>query len=235
MTYETGKSVRSAPVLVQFYAFDYDESRLSYVLQYALRWRVDMLEPAGDGNDQDLATFYDSVWRGAKVEVFGHGFDIDATNLLSANSIAGIAYYEGFRFPPFLPAGSHELKLDLQGVSLDPARLSAIYDSPATGDDRALIPAIFAGDDRIELGGDNLLSGYGGNDTILGGAGRDLLRGGTGDDRVTAGAGNDRLFLDRGSDTLDGGSGIDQIVALGWKGVSIDLTVSGTQWTGRGH
>lgn len=72
----------------------------------------------------------------------------------------------------------------------------------------------------------NRLSGNGGNDTLTGGNGNDTLAGGEGDDLIHADAGND---------TIDGGNGIDRLsFANAPGGVTVDLSLTGAQDTGRG-
>ncbi len=68
--------------------------------------------------------------------------------------------------------------------------------------------------------GDDTLRGLGGNDVLTGGAGADVLDGGDGDDTLRGdgadtlygGAGNDRL---EGGAWIDGGAGLDRLVASG--------------------
>ncbi len=69
------------------------------------------------------------------------------------------------------------------------------------------------------------LNGAPGNDTLLGRGGNDSLNGGTGDDSLN-GLG--------GTNTLDGGSGIDTADYSGVFGATVDLSMSGFQFTGGG-
>ncbi len=118
-------------------------------------------------------------------------------------------------------------------------------------------------DTLIGLGGDDKISGGAGDDVIQGNDGADILSGGTGNDTVSGGAGDDRVSGDAGDDILEGGAGDDLIiggagndtasyanaafssfygfqntangpVSLFYRGVTVDLAVSGPQDTGEG-
>ena len=82
-----------------------------------------------------------------------------------------------------------------------------------TADDRAVLAAIFAGDDDFVLSGTaDVAYGYGGNDTMRGNGGNDQIYGLTGADRLLGNDGNDLLVGGTGNDTLIGGDGNDRIV-----------------------
>ena len=112
-------------------------------------------------------------------------------------------------------------------------------------------------------GGDDRINGGAGNDVIQGEDGADTLYGGTENDTVSGGAGNDKVYGDAGNDVLEGGAGDDLIVGgagsdtasyanaafssvygfqntaagpvtLFYRGVNVDLAISGPQNTGEG-
>lgn len=81
-----------------------------------------------------------------------------------------------------------------------------------TADDRAVLAAVFAGDDDFVLSSTaDIAYGYGGNDTMRGNGGNDQLYGLAGADRLFGDGGNDNLFGGTGSDTIFGGAGNDRI------------------------
>lgn len=83
--------------------------------------------------------------------------------------------------------------------------------------------------------GDDSVWGYGGNDKLYGENGDDTLTGNTGNDRLYGGNGNDILMGGTGNDALNGGKGIDYAdYRDATRGVTVDLSISGSQNTGMG-
>lgn len=72
---------------------------------------------------------------------------------------------------------------------------------------------------------DNTLTGTSANETLTGLGGNDTLVGGAGNDRLDGGTGND---------IVSGGAGIDTITVTGSGAVTIDLRITGGQYTGYG-
>jgi serralysin len=73
-----------------------------------------------------------------------------------------------------------------------------------------------AGNDSIiGSGGADSLDGGSGRDTLGGGTGNDTLNGGTGRDRLAGGEGDDVLVWDQEDSRVDGGGGIDTLLAFG--------------------
>ena len=83
-------------------------------------------------------------------------------------------------------------------------------------------------------GGNDQFWGQGGDDFIFGGTGNDTLSGGTGNDKLYGEDGDDRLSMDDGDDLLDGGAGNDWVMVNSSTAVTIDLSKTGAQNTGRG-
>ncbi|TGN49295.1 calcium-binding protein, partial [Paracoccus liaowanqingii] len=141
--------------------------------------------------------------------------------------------------------GRYEELWEIDGLNLP---LVDVYNATltrSTADDSRLLGRMLSGNDLFELSfeadrafgmaGNDTLRGFGGNDTLSGGAGNDLLDGGIGNDALYGGAGNDRLILDAGNDLIDGGTGIDWIVAQGARAVRVDLALATRQDTGLGR
>lgn len=111
------------------------------------------------------------------------------------------------------------------------------------------------------LGGNDIINALGGHDTVNGGAGNDTIHGDAGDDRLAGDGGADRVYGDDGNDSLSGdggndslyggngndslsggtganllvgGAGTDTAVYSGSTSVSVNLTMTGAQATGRG-
>ena len=113
------------------------------------------------------------------------------------------------------------------------------------------------------LGGNDTINGAAGNDVVTGGAGNDLINGAgendalygeDGDDTVNGGIGDDIVSGGQGNDKLDGGAGLDTLsffgsaytsfygaqgsyngaVNLYYRGVTVDLLITGAQNTGEG-
>ncbi|WP_411840529.1 calcium-binding protein [Paracoccus sp. ME4] len=224
--------------MVHLHAVDYDQSTLHYLLHYAWRWPGDSLvrgQPGTGGPHADHLTIFDSEWKTFKVDVFGDGLVTDDRLSLTDGRIGRIDLSEGFRFSPFLPAGSHELRLSLDGLSLTPAVLRRVYDTPDIRDDAAFVARIFAGNDLLEVTGSSRVSGHAGHDTIRAGDGDDTLQGGAGNDRVNAGGGDDIVYLDAGNDHLIGGPGRDVLVVRSAVGMGIDLAAGTVQGAGLGR
>jgi Ca2+-binding RTX toxin-like protein len=103
------------------------------------------------------------------------------------------------------------------------------------GDERDLIRG---------LGGNDFLIGEGGRDTIVGGGGDDQLVGQDGADILIGGEGADILRPGIGNDTIDGGKGVDWVYYHNPDvdgttnpddpAVTVDLSITGPQRTGRG-
>ncbi|MGF1632352.1 MAG: calcium-binding protein, partial [Phycisphaerae bacterium] len=71
-----------------------------------------------------------------------------------------------------------------------------------------------AGNDVILLGGgDDYAEGGSGDDLILGGSGDDTIHGNAGNDSLHGGAGNDKIYAYSGRNLLDGGPGVNDLVA----------------------
>jgi Ca2+-binding RTX toxin-like protein len=110
------------------------------------------------------------------------------------------------------------------GTNIAGAAYTAALTSADAADDRALVAAALAGNDRILLsnhadqvhagGGRDLVMGMAGNDTLYGEGGADIVDGGKGNDLLYGGAGNDQLYGGAGRDSLDGGQGDDFLFAL---------------------
>ena len=94
-----------------------------------------------------------------------------------------------------------------------------------------------SGDDVLNAskaqGGNLRLFGDDGNDSLTGGTGNDYLHGGSGADAISGGAGNDLIVYDIVDNKLDGGEGIDFVLASdsdltmdkllnGWQGGPLD-------------
>ncbi len=120
----------------------------------------------------------------------------------------------------------------IAGANIAGAAYTAALTSADAADDRALMAAALAGNDRILLsnqadqvhagGGRDLVMGMGGIDTLYGEGGIDLIDGGKGNDQLFGGAGGDQLFGGPGRDSLDGGLGDDFL--FGGGGPSESLT-----------
>lgn len=82
--------------------------------------------------------------------------------------------------------------------------------------------------------GNDQFWGQGGDDFIFGGTGNDTLSGGTGNDKLYGEDGDDRLSMDDGNDLLDGGAGNDWVMVNSSTAVTIDLSKTAAQNTGRG-
>jgi Ca2+-binding RTX toxin-like protein len=73
------------------------------------------------------------------------------------------------------------------------------------------------------------------DDNDLASPGDDILLGSDSDDRISGLAGNDTITGGAGKDEIDGGNGIDEAAYLtSAVGVTVDLTIAGTQDTGAG-
>ncbi len=94
--------------------------------------------------------------------------------------------------PGLLPRGSG-------GVLDDPRYPNADFEAP--GYQLARV--------RVEIDGDDEITGGNRQDWLDGGAGDDTLRGGAGNDIVLAGDGDDSAYGDAGADRLVGGNGLD--------------------------
>jgi Ca2+-binding RTX toxin-like protein len=87
------------------------------------------------------------------------------------------------------------------------------------------------GDDHLDGGaGSDHLSGEAGDDLLLGGFGADWLSGGDGADTMAGGNGNDIVVIDidLAGDLLDGGEGLDQLVAATESGSVLFDLIQGT-------
>ena len=82
--------------------------------------------------------------------------------------------------------------------------------------------------DSIEIIGndDVVVHGLEGNDYISTGDGNDQITGGQGDDTLIAGGGNDVLFVDAEDSYVNGGEGYDAVIAVGDKGLTLNLADS---------
>jgi Ca2+-binding RTX toxin-like protein len=98
----------------------------------------------------------------------------------------------------------------IEGVSIPVSTVYAAAQTPAAGDDFALIAQALAGDDSFRLSEQaDFVRGIGGNDTIRGMGGNDTLFGDDGNDSLDGGSGNDLIYGNAGTDTLVGGTGND--------------------------
>lgn len=92
-----------------------------------------------------------------------------------------------------------------------------------------------AGDDTLTgTGANDSLDGHGGSDVVTGVAGDDILFGRTGNDTLDGGTGNDNLNGGTGSDLLQGGDGNDLVTYATTAGVTVNLSLTTAQATGRG-
>lgn len=121
----------------------------------------------------------------------------------------------------------------MQGIKLDIDKLEAVWATPETSDDKALLRSLLAKADTFDLsnsadkangyGGKDKMNGKGGNDHLWGGDGNDHIRGGSGNDQLKGQEGSDRIEAGSGKDTLDGGAGGDLLI--GGKDGSRDVFV----------
>jgi Ca2+-binding RTX toxin-like protein len=111
------------------------------------------------------------------------------------------------------------------GFSLSMSDLVALFDTPNTRDDAAVLRLMLAGNDRVfGTSGDDYVFGANGKDKLWGEEGDDTLLGGDGNDSLNGGKGNDSLVGGDHHDTLSAGIGTDKL----YGGRGTDLLVGGT-------
>lgn len=163
-----------------------------------------------------------------KVLFFGEGLTANSNDKLTGGTVSMLAeaysalsvFYDSWL---------------IAGLNINATDFTRAANTKNTADDTELLKKALNGHDRFDLGGfGDFVNGYGGNDNITGRYGEDTLIGGNGNDTLDGGAGDDRLSLDSGNDLIRGSLGTDILTASGKVGITIDLNVTGAQYTGRG-
>ena len=173
----------------------------------------------------------DSQWviRGAVGEgmtAYGAAMGFDESGMIVGGLVQSLVLYGGV---------TGDWGLQISGVAVQGADLSAAVLSGDTADDQALLAGMFDSDDWAELSeaadvidtgaARDLVIGNGGGDTLAGGDGNDLIDGEKGWDRIDGGNGNDLIFGGAGDDRATGGWGRDTIMG----GADHDVMTGGRQ------